>query len=220
MEDIEMINLWKSYDKKLEESLNLNRKNAEDITKMKVSSLLGSMKPLKIFTLLTGILWVGFGSVIIANLFLFAFDKVSLFFLISAAMQLVLTAIAIGIYIYQLVLIHQVDINKPVVTTQHTLAGLKSSTLWVARILFLQLPLWTTFYLSESMFKNGNILFYFIQGGVTLSFIFLAFWLYFNIKMENKHKKWFRLLFEGKEWNPVMKAMDLLSQAEEYKTAL
>ncbi len=60
--------------------------------------------------------------------------------------QVLLTAIALVLYIYQLVLMQQVDISQPVVETKHHLARLKFSTLWIARILFLQLPVWTTFY--------------------------------------------------------------------------
>ena len=217
MEDIELINLWKSYDKKLEENLIVNKKNTEDIVKMKVESYLTSMKPLKYFTLIVGIVWVVIGSIIITNLFIFAFAMVSKFFLISAALQLLLTAIAIIMYIYQLILMHQVDIDEPIVVTQAHLARLKSSTLWVARILFLQLPVWTTFYLTESMFKNGQPSFYVVQIIVTLAFTYVALWLFFNIKYENKDKKWFRLIFEGKEWSPVMKSMDILNQVEEYR---
>lgn len=218
MEEKELINLWKSYDKKLEEHLLLNRKNTEDISKMKVKSFLISMKPWKLFALLVGLLWVGIGSVIITNLFLFAFSKISKFFLFSASIQLILTAIAIVVYVYQLVLIQQVDISEPIVKTQQQLAGLKSSTLWVTRVLFLQLPVWTTFYLSESMFKNGNALFYIVQGAVTFAFAYVAFWLFFHIKPENKDKKWFRLIFDGKEWTPVIKSMELLNQIDDYKT--
>lgn len=217
MEDLEIINIWKSYDKKLEENLSLNRKIAKDITQMKVKSYLASMKPIKIFTIVVGILWVGFGGVIVTNLFMFAFTKVSKFFLFSAGIQLTLTAIAIGVYLYQLMLIYQADINEPILATQDKLARLKSSTLWVARLLFLQLPVWTTFYLTESMFANGNTVLYVVQGLITFSFTYLALWLFFNIKYENKDKKWFRLIFNGKEWSPVIKSMDLLSQVDEYK---
>ena len=217
MEDLEIINIWKSYDKKLEENLSLNKGMAEDVTKMKVKSYLASMKPIKIFTLVVGILWVGFGGVFITNLFVFAFSKVSKFFLFSAGIQLTLTAIAIVVYLYQLILIYQADINEPILATQDKLARLKSSTLWVTRILFLQLPVWTTFYLTESMFANGNTVFYVIQGLITFSFAYLAIWLFFNIKYENKDKKWFRLIFNGKEWSPVIKSMELLSQVDEYK---
>ena len=217
MEDLEIINIWKSYDKKLEENLSLNKGIAEDVTKMKVKSYLASMKPIKIFTIVVGILWVGFGGVFITNLFVFAFSKVSKFFLFSAGIQLTLTAIAIVVYLYQLILIYQSDINEPILATQDKLARLKSSTLWVTRILFLQLPVWTTFYLTESMFANGNTVFYVIQGLITFSFAYLAIWLFFNIKYENKDKKWFRLIFNGKEWSPVIKSMELLSQVDEYK---
>ena len=217
MEDLEIINIWKSYDKKLEENLSLNKGIAEDVTKMKVKSYLTSMKPIKIFTIVVGILWVGFGGVFITNLFVFAFSKVSKFFLFSAGIQLTLTAIAIVVYLYQLILIYQSDINEPILATQDKLARLKSSTLWVTRILFLQLPVWTTFYLTESMFANGNTVFYVIQGLITFSFAYLAIWLFFNIKYENKDKKWFRLIFNGKEWSPVIKSMELLSQVDEYK---
>ena len=218
MEDTELINIWKSYDRKLEENLLLNKQNARDITNMKVGSFLASMKPLKIFTILVGIVWVGFFGIIITNLIIFAFSMVSPFFLISAGIQVLLTTTALVIYIYQLILIRQVDISEPILATQEKLARLKTSTLWVARILFLQLPVWTTFYLNKSMLANGNIVLYIIQAIVTLSFTYLAVWLFRNIKYENRDKKWFRLIFNGNEWSPVIKSMELLSQIDEYRT--
>ncbi|MFM9950471.1 MAG: hypothetical protein ACKV1O_21220 [Saprospiraceae bacterium] len=217
MEDQAMIELWKSYDKKLEENLILNRKNTEDITKMKVQSFIASMKPLKIFTILVGLIWVGLVGTVVANLFIHAFAEVSKFFLFSATIQLLLTAAGIWIYLYQLIVIHQVDISEPVLATQEKIARLKSSTLWVTRLLLLQLPVWTTFYLSEGMLKNGNIWMYLVQFLVTGSFTYLAIWLFLNIKFENRDKKWFRLIFDGNEWNPVMKSMELLGDIESWK---
>lgn len=217
MDEIKIKELWQSSNEKLEQSLLLNKKNTEDITKLKVQSFLSSMKPLKIFTILVGIIWVGLGSVVIINLFMYAYTKVSLFFLFSAGIQVFLTAISLVIYIYQLILIHQVDISEPILATQEKLASLKSSTLWVTRILFLQLPVWTTFYLSKSMFENGQTIFFVVQGIVTFSFTYLAIWLFFNIKYENKDKKWFKLIFDGKEWTPVIKSMELYKEIEEFK---
>ncbi len=121
MEDQAMIELWKSYDKKLEENLILNRKNAEDITKMKVQSFIASMKPIKIFTILVGLIWVGLVGTVVANLFIHAFAEVSKFFLFSATIQLLLTVAGIWIYLYQLIVIHQVDISEPVLATQKRL---------------------------------------------------------------------------------------------------
>jgi len=217
MEDIEIINLWKSYDKKLNENLLLNRKNAEEITKMKAQSLLSSMKPLKIFTILFGIIWVGLGAIVLSNIYLYDFVEANKFFLFSATIQIGLTAIALFIYLYQLILIYQADVSEAILETQEKLAGLKSSTLWVARILFLQLPVWTTFYWNESMLENGNAFLYIVQAVVTLSFTFVAVWLFRNIKYENRDKRWFRIIFNGKEWTPVINSMELLSQIDEYR---
>lgn len=213
MENADLINLWKSYDKKLEENLVLNKKNAEDITKLKVQSLLQSMKPLKIFIIFFGILWVVFVDVLIVNFFHIA----SPFLLVSAVIHVILTKLAIAIYLYQLILIYQADISEPVLATQDKLASLKSSTLWVARLSFLQLPVWTIFYWNKSMLENGNIWLYATQFIVTISLTTLAIWLFFNIKYENRDKKWFRHIISGIEWDPVIKAIELYKDIEEFK---
>lgn len=217
MEDKDIIGLWKNYDKKLEEGLLLNRRQAEDMTKLKVKSFLSSMKPLKWLTVLAGVVWVSIGSIIVGSLFIYASDEVSRFFLFSAAIQLLLTFAAIVIYLYQLVLIRRVGIHESVMETQEKLAMLQSSTLWVARILFLQLPLWTTFYWSSAMWEHASFWVYLINGLITGSFLFASLWLFFNIRYENREKKWFRLIFRGKEWEPVLSAMELLKQVEAYK---
>jgi hypothetical protein len=213
MEDIEIIHLWKTYDKRLEENLSFNRQNAADITHMKVQSALASMQPLKIFALLAGIIWV----ILADSILISTFHIASPFFLISAGIQVLLTKLAIGIYLYQLILIRQVDVNAPVLATQAKLSRLKSSTLWCARLLFLQLPVWTTFYWNQSMLDNGNGWLYGLQIIVTVSFTYVAIWLFINIRYENSHKKWFRLIFNGKEWIPVIKAMELLQQVADYR---
>lgn len=213
MEERDILALWKSYDQKLEANLLLNRKNTADITGMKVQSLLASMKPIKIFTLVVGVLWVLFVDTLIINLFAIA----NPFFLISAGIQVLLTKFAIGIYLYQLILIHQVDVSEPIVATQSRLTRLQSSTLWVARLLFLQLPVWTTFYWNKSMLENGNTFLYIIQIAVTLAFAFLAVWLFLNIRYENRDKKWFKLIFDGVEWTPVIRSMELYKEIEAFE---
>ena len=215
MQDADLINLWKSYSQQIDESLALNRKNAEELTTIKVQSLLASMKPLKFFTLVVGIGWVVF----VDSLLIAFFWSAGPFFIVSALIQVLLTKLAIGIYLYQLVLIQRVDVSQPIVKTQHTLARLTASTLWATRLLLLQLPVWTTFYLTSSLIKNGTPVFYLVQLAITLTFTVVALWLSRNITYANRDKPWFRLLFEGKEWSPVMKSMDLLNQSEEYKAS-
>lgn len=107
-------------------------------------------------------------------------------------LQVLLTAIALVFYMYQLNLIDKIDFTEPVLAIQERLSELKVSTLNVTRLLFLQLPLWTTFYWKEKMFVAQNWGLRVIQAVVTISFTALSMWLFFHIKPENQDKKWFR----------------------------
>ena len=69
------------------------------------------------------------------------------------------------------------------------------------------------------MLVNGNITLYILQIVITLSFTFVAVWLFRNIKNKNTNKKWFRLIFNGNEWTPLLKSIELLNQVNEYKTS-
>lgn len=209
--------LWKTTNEKLEESLTISRKSTEDITRIKVHNVLSSMKPTKIFALLVGFLWVGLGTIILSQIYIYAFSDANKFFLFSATIQVVLTAIALWIYLYQLIKIYEVNSYDPILETQEKLVQLRISTLWSARILFLQLPVWTTFWWNETMLTDWNLFQWIMIVMVTISFTYVSVWLFLNIKYENRNKKWFQLIFSGKEWTPLIKSMELLEQVEEYK---
>ncbi|MGF1584019.1 MAG: hypothetical protein ACFCUM_01765 [Bacteroidales bacterium] len=217
MNELELKKLWQTTRQKLDESLVINKKNTEDIIRIKAHNFLASMKPIKIFTLLIGIVWVGIGAIVLGAIYLNAFSEANKFFLFSATLQVLLTAIALLIYIFQMVRIFQIEFTDPILETQRKLAQLKISTLWSARILFLQLPVWTTFWWNEFMLTDWSSIQWVITLFFTVSFTFLSFWLFINIKYENRHKNWFKLIFKGKEWTPLMKSIELLEQVEEYK---
>lgn len=217
MENIEIIQLWKSYQQKMDTALNYQNQLSTDVQNLKVRNMLSTMKPVKIFTLIVGVLWVLGGTFLLSRIYQNAFEQVSKFFFFSALLQIGLTAVAIVIYLLQLYWIQQVDVSEPVVKTQEKIANLVSSTLWVTKILFLQLPLWTTFYLSAATILGGDVSYILINGAVTLSFTAVATWLFMNIRLENRHQKWFGWIFNGKEWTPLMKSMEMLEQVNEYK---
>lgn len=217
MNELELKKLWQATNDKLDASMVINKKNTEDITRVKVHGILGSMKPIKIFTLLVGILWVGIGVIALSSIYLNSFSEANKFFLFSASIQVGLTSIALFVYLYQLITIYQVDITDPIIRTQDKLSSLKISTLWVTRILFLQLPVWTTFWWNETMLTDWGILQWVVTLFFTILFTLIAIWLFLNIKYEKRNKKWFQLIFSGKEWTPLMKSMELLEQVEEYK---
>jgi hypothetical protein len=216
MNELELKECWKITNEKLEKAIVVNRDNTHEIARLKVFHTISSMKPLKIFTLLGGIIWVGLGTFLLGQIYLYAFSEVSKFFLYSASVQVGLTAIALFIYLYQIIAISRIDISDPILTTQKRIASLKITTLWVTRILLLQLPVWTTFWWNELMFREWNIFQWSIAGSVTLALSFTSIWLFIHIKFENRDKKWFKLIFNGKEWTPLMKSMQLLDQLNDY----
>lgn len=213
MNENELILQWKTSADNLEKSMALSKQNAKEIMKLKTKDALSSLKPIKMWAVLIGIIWVIAVDAVIIHFW----DVAPYPFLISALVQVIITKIAIGIYLYQLVLLQQVDISEPVISTQEKLLHLKISSLWVVRISFLQLPIWTTFYWNESMLSNGNWLLWIFQGAVTLLFILLTIWLFINITVRNSNKKWFRFVLNLKEWSPLIQAIDLLHQAEAYR---
>ena len=215
MNDTDLKYLWQAGYEQIAINQKSDKTSLDNLTKRNVSHFLSSMKPIKIFTLLAGLLWVfGIGYVLI-KLTINAYDQISPYFLYSAFFQVMLTAMAVILYIIQLSTLYSIDFNKPVVILQKTLINLKASTLNVIKILILQLPFWTTFYWNESMFKNGTLPLFILQGAVTISFTCLAIWLFFNLKFENADKWWFKLLLQGKEWEPIITSINILNEMEE-----
>jgi len=218
MNELELKQLWQTSNERLEKNLKINQEQVKDVQQLKIQHYLTSMKPIKFFTIIVGIIWVGIGMTLLSTIFVNAFEQANKFFLFSATIQVLITGIALVVYIYQLITIYSVDVTETVLKTQKELATLKSSTLWITRILFLQLPVWTMFYWNESMIQNGNWFLWIIQAIVTLLFTYVAIWLFFNIKNENKDKKWFQLIFKGKEWTPLIKSMEILDKIEEFQS--
>lgn len=216
MEDIALKEMWASYDKKLEKTLALNHRIITEIQAQKARSALRPLKTVKIIAIILGILWVLFLSVLV----FFAVSAMTpyrLFFIISALSIIIITVAAIVVYIRQIVLIQQIDNSAIIVEVQRKLAALQSSTINIARILFLSAPFYTTFYFNKSMFEHGTIGLWVFQLTVTAAFTTASIWLYRNIKMENTGKRWFKIIFGTSEWTSVIKAMNFLKEIEAYE---
>ena len=219
MEENNIKALWKTIGEGHDVNQFINNERTIQARREKVRSQLHSMKPVKIFTLVAGIIWIVAGVFLLSDIYINSFREANKFFLFSATFQIGVTTVAAGIYMYQLVSIFTLDLAGSILHTQNRLARLRSSTLLSARILFLQLPAWTTFYLNTSMLSSANLVLMIIQFLATLAFTVAAIWLFFNIKYENRNKRWFRLIFNDKEWTPVLISMKLLEDIEDFNEA-
>jgi hypothetical protein len=216
MEDIALKEMWANYDKKLEKTLALNHRIITEIQAQKARSALRPLKTVKVIAIISGALWVLFLSVLV-------FCAVStmtphrLFFIISALSIIIITVAAIVVYIRQIMLIQQIDNSAIIVEVQRKLAALQSSTINIARILFLSAPFYTTFYFNKSMFEHGTIGLWVLQLTITAAFTTISIWLYRNIRLENAGKRWFKIIFGNSEWTSIIKAMNFLKEIEAYE---
>ena len=207
--------IWQNHDQQLNQTIVVNRNQLEEITRMKVKSALVKASPIKTFAIIFGIIWVMF----VNNLILGMFSMEWIFFIVAALLHSAITSIAIGVYIYHRILIHRIDQSETIAEVQQKLSNLTRSSLWINRLLFVQLPLFTVFQINLGLFSHPQIGWWIFQIAVTTLFTFAGIWFFFNIKAENRNKKWFRKLFGTVEWTSLEKAEELLEQLNEQKAA-
>ncbi|HMS98246.1 MAG TPA: hypothetical protein PKA12_05845 [Saprospiraceae bacterium] len=204
----ELTELWQNQQVHLQQSMEMNKVLAKEVQTLKLQQLFSSMRPIKIFTLVVGLLWVVFvDSILVAT-----YGIASPYFFWSALLQSAITKVAIGVYLYQLILLYQTDVSHAVSAVQQRIAHLTVSTLWVSRILFLQLPLWTTFWWTESFINEISPLAKSLLFSTVILFAAVALGLFINIRIKNREKPWFRWIFRGREWDPLVKAQEVLEE--------
>lgn len=215
MQELEIINLWKQYDEKLEQSLSLNRKIVIDLQQQKAKNALRPAKQIKLFAVVAGLIYVGFLSFLVYNSLKFE----NIFFVASLSVSIVITIIAIVVYVDQIYMINDIDNSESVVHIQQKLSALQTSTLKIVRVLLLQLPFYSTWYINFQWIKESPNAFYFIHLPIVFLFVLASIWLYRNIHIKNMDKKWFRFLFSGPEWTSLIKSGQFLKEIENFEKA-
>ena len=214
MNEQDIKQIWNTYNEQLNQSLSINRELLSDVKKMKVISVLSSIKPNRIFAVTIGILWVLMIDFFVVMTFLGG----HYFFSASAFIHAIVTKIAIGVSIYHLILISEMKESDSVIEVQKKLSNFKMTTLTGVRLGLLQLPVFTTFYLSASTIASGNIPYIIINLIIISVFTYFGIWCFRNFKVENSHKRWFKFFIEDGEWESLAKAEDLLKQISELKS--
>lgn len=219
MEDLELKNLWLSYDQKLAnaqllnaQSWALNLRCFAEIQQKKASSKLRALARHNIVAVVLGIIWVlCLGVLVWGNGF------ANVYFCISVAAIALFSLYAVIVYTRHTAIINSIDYDASVVATQEKLARLQTSTFSSIRILWLQMPFYTTFWWSKEFVATGAS-FWLISFPIALLFLFLAIYLYRNLRVENMHKKWVRsLMMAGPELRNVVKSMSFLEEIEAFK---
>jgi len=217
MEDIEIISMWKLQNEKIEQSLAINKDLLLEITNNKANSALRSLKSIKI----TGLILAVFYILFLGYLLSFAVSHYSPawnYFLISVGAIFILNMKAIADYIRHLVWVNQIDYDGSITEIQQKLLRLQLSIIKHLRMMILQFPLFTTFYLSSNWFPGsvgwGYIL---LQTTLTGSFIAGTVWLYRKLRIENMENKVVQHFIAGSGGQSVRKAMEFYKEFEDFK---
>ncbi len=215
MENIEIINLWKQYDEKLEKSLSLNQKIIAELQQQKAKSALKPARNYKYVAVLVGLVY----AAMIAYFWYHLNSIAPVFMNLSIGIHLMITLIATAMYVHQLVMINQIDISENIVQMQQKMAKLQSSTLKVIGICFLQFPVFATWNIRLDLIEKNPVAFWLIQVPVVLLFTYIGIWFYININIKNIDKRWFRMMFWGSEWKSILKSGQFLKEIETFEKA-
>jgi len=218
MEDGSLENMLQSFKEKDNDTwlMNVMQLNMDCIITMqtqKAKSKLTSVALIKVLGILLGLLWVW----LLGSLAFAAYTVGNIFFMVSAGAVMFISIIAIIVYIKHFVLIAQIKESDSITYTQRKLAELQTSTLKITRILFLQMPFYSTWFITPTLLANAGTAWLIVQIVTTTLLTFLSIWLYRNISFENANKRWFRILFGNSEWTGVTKAIAFIKEIDDFK---
>lgn len=212
MEDITMKVLWKAQEEKLERSMKLNLFLLESVQKQKAQSKLNGLARLKTAAVILGILWS-----LILGMLIYGNQLQNIYFTVSAGMILLITVLAVALYIRHIVLIREIDYSQSITDTQKKLSRLQAST-FNSRFILLQTPFYTTWFWNTGMIEGSAVKFWLIAVPITLIFTLFTILLYRNLTPGNMHKKWVNLLVKNDpEHISVIQAQHFLLEIEAFK---
>ena len=217
MEYIEIINIWKEQNVKIEKTLAINKLLLKETISRKAES---SLKGLVTLTTL-GIIAFVFYLIILGYALFYAISNYSSannYFIVSMSAIALINVKGFADYIKHLAWTKNINYDGSVMDIQKRLSKLQLSIINHSKIMTLQFPFWTTFYLSNRWFPQEMGLPYIVfQIFLTGSFIYLSYWLYKVHKPESLNKKWFRNLIAGSGGKSVAKAIEFYREMEEFE---
>jgi hypothetical protein len=213
MNEMNIADIWKAQESKLDRSLQLNLFLVKELQQSKAKSKLDRLANFKVFAVVLGILWSAFLGLLTVG----GFFSGNPFFYVSTGIIFLFNVAALVVYIREIVILRSIDYAAPVIKTQGTLARLKLSNFNIVRILLLQIPFYSTFFWTTDLVLHDTT-FQLVALPVTFALALFSLWLYLNIRPGNMHKKWLKAFMNaGPEHRSLVEAGDFLTELETLK---
>lgn len=212
MDNIELQNIWNSYDEKMERLITINKEMAIHLSRQKLDKQMSKLYRPKWTAVLIGVPY----TLLLLAITVVAFMANAYFVALGfGAIALIMLVLLLN-YFHQLYLIKQVRNNEEVLSTQQQLSQLRISSFNSLHIAVFQLPFWSICWISIEALKESP----FVYGGINLliflSLSYLSYWLFQKLSYKHKESKLRDFFLSGSEWEPIFKSAELLEQIKEY----
>lgn len=213
MDNIELQDIWKSHDQKIQSLLTINKQVALDLSRQKLDKQIRRLNRPKWSAVVIG---VPYTMLLISITIVATVSNAYMVAIGFGAISLIM-AILLGNYFYQLHLISEIRNSDEVLHTQQQLSKLRISSFNSLIFAVFQLPFWSVCWISIDAIRESP----FIYGGVNLiAFLiltFISYWLYKNLRHDHKESKVREFLLSGSEWEPIARSAEILEQIKEYE---
>lgn len=217
MEETNFVLLWKEHYEKIDQSLAINKQLLRETINGKAQSTLKSLIKLKTIGITALVIYLALLGIVLFYA-ISHYSSAANYFIISMGIIFLINIRALYDYIKHLVWTNNINYDGSITEIQEKLTKLQLSIFKHSRVMVLQFPFWTTFYLSDAWFPQSvGWSYYVFQFLLTASFTWLAYWLYKNQTIANADKKWLKNLIAGSGGKAVMKALVFYKDIEQFK---
>lgn len=218
MEEKQLTDLLSHYDKRISQANSISLQAVESLQVQKSKSVLNGL----LYQLLAEL---AIGLAVNYLLALFIYHNLrSLPLVLSAAVVMVFTIIAISGCIRQILLISTFDYSRDITENQRTLADLQTHIITYLRLAVLQLPFYFAYimigfklFAGVNIWQVGDTGWLVSQAVISALFVPLAWWLYRSISYRNLHIGWVKSLVARSGGRSVTSAMEFLQEIDTFR---
>jgi hypothetical protein len=215
MSETDFILLWKEHYEKIDQSLAINKRLLKELLSEKANSVIRTLTRGKSLGIVAAIVYL----LILGTTLSFAiahYSSAANYFIVSIGAIFLINIKALYDYIRHLILINGIRYDDSVKTIQNRLGRLQWSLVRHCRIMVLQFPFWSTFFLSSAWFpRHTPPALIVTQIAVTALLTWVAYWLYRNLTLSNLNNFWIKIFISSVGGKEVVAAMGFYKELEE-----
>lgn len=211
MNELELKNVWRTYDQKLNRLLEINYQQLKTLQSERAGSTIRAFMRGHVVVMLLGIAWITFLGYLVYHI------RDNIYFTLSVSLIILFNVFAVVAFLQHLVILGSINIAESITETQQKLARVNTSYINVGRLLLLQTPFYCTWWYSQELVNHAGPLFWSIQALVVTALTVFAVYLFIKLSPKNKANRWAKRTdkFFGAE--KLQKAIVFLKKIEDFK---